>query len=306
MLSGLPASGKSTRAKEIVAQGNWVRVNRDLLRKMLHSDAQWTGRREDITVRTEKEIAIKALSDNLNVVVDDCNLNPGNKEMWSQLARDSGAEFIHEQVTTPVGECLRRDFSADRTPVGKHVIVNMALQYQKYPKQLFPFIVCDIDGTLADISHRLRHVKHPSDCGLCALSPTSECGFKKDWNSFFDAVYEDAVRWDVVEKLLNALKEGDSFVLVSGRPERCRKDTERWLIDKIYTDPRWGGNDMHATLIMRQNHDKRLDSEVKKDIYEKYLKHYGVSLVIDDRPRVIEVWKALGLNVLDVGNGIDF
>lgn len=27
MLSGLPASGKSTRAKEIVAQDNWIGIN---------------------------------------------------------------------------------------------------------------------------------------------------------------------------------------------------------------------------------------------------------------------------------------
>ncbi len=84
MLRGLPASGKSTIAKEMVAGGgNFVRVNRDLLREMLHC-SRWSGRNEDTTVQVEKTIAGNALVTGHNVVVDDCNLNPKNKDMWSE------------------------------------------------------------------------------------------------------------------------------------------------------------------------------------------------------------------------------
>ena len=99
---------------------------------------------------------------------------------------------------------------------------------------------------------------------------------------------------------------GHPFILVSGRPERCRKDTEKWLFEQIYDNLEWGSLPSHVTLLMRQDHDKRDDDILKTDIYNKYLKHYPVEVVIDDRNRVIKAWRKLGLLVIDVGTGEDF
>lgn len=75
MLSGLPASGKSTKAEELVkSMGNAVRVNKDLIRTMLHFD-KWSGRNEGITKDIERQVAIQAITRHgMNVIVDDTNL----------------------------------------------------------------------------------------------------------------------------------------------------------------------------------------------------------------------------------------
>ena len=282
MLSGLPASGKSTRAQEIVSNGNWIRVNRDLLRKMLHC-GKWSGINEGITVDVEKSIAFLLLKDNKNIVVDDTNLNPKNKEMWKEVAKLSGATFEHEHIDAIIEDCIQRDGDREES-VGEHVIVQMAMQYGMYPKPAKPFVLCDLDGTLCDIEHRLHFVKDVE---------------KKDWKNFFMNIPMDKIRVDTLELLNKYSQEGHEIIFVSARPDTYRYDTERWL-------------DLHcpvaySTVIMRRGGDSRPDTDVKKQIFDTYFKDkYPIETVIDDRPSVIRMWREQGLNVIDVGKGVEF
>lgn len=57
---------------------------------------------------------------------------------------------------------------------------------------------------------------------------------------------------------------------------------------------------------MRDAGDKREDTIVKSEIYDKYLKDLNIINIYDDRPSVIRMWRAKGLNVVDVGQGIEF
>ena len=58
---------------------------------------------------------------------------------------------------------------------------------------------------------------------------------------------------------------------------------------------------------MRKSGDKRPDTDVKKEILDKYFKDkIKIFTVIDDRPSVIRMWKENKLDVIDVGDGIDF
>jgi hypothetical protein len=57
---------------------------------------------------------------------------------------------------------------------------------------------------------------------------------------------------------------------------------------------------------MRRKGDKRQDTDVKSDIYNRYLKQYDIVRVFDDRPSVIRMWREKGLEVEDVGNGEEF
>jgi len=291
MLSGLQASGKSTKAKEIIAQGNWVRLNKDLLREMLHFNV-FSGRNEGLTIDAERALAKTFLNAGINVVVDDTNLGERHKQSWQALAIECHVKFESTFIDTKLNECLNRN-SNRANSVPSHVIVQTAMQYQMYPQPKKSFVICDLDGTLADITHRLHYVKVPD-------------GQKKDWNTFFENVYYDAVRWDVVKLLKEYVCQGHPFILVSGRSERCRADTEKWLFEKIYDSLEWLNLDKHVTLIMRQNHDKRDDDILKTDIYNKYLKHYPIEVVIDDRPRVLRAWAMLNLRTIDIGPGIEF
>lgn len=86
IMRGLPASGKSTEAEKIAKEDeNCVRLNKDLLRKMLHFD-KYTGKNEAMTSAAEMCLARMFLEGNKNVIIDDTNLNPRVLEIWVRLA----------------------------------------------------------------------------------------------------------------------------------------------------------------------------------------------------------------------------
>lgn len=282
MLRGLPASGKSTKAEEIIAGGGeFYRVNRDLLRKMLHNNV-FTHQREKITIETQELIVAKMLSEGKNVIVDDTNLGEKHEDMWRGAADQFGATFeIIDMMMGDVSvhECIRRnDIRENKVPRG--VIENMAMQYQYVPYK--KIVVCDIDGTVADLTHRLEYAR----------------GEKKDWKKFFSLLSDDTPRMDVYKAAdaLAVINEA-ALIFVSARPEDYRTETEEWLRTH---------NMYYSNLIMRRKGDKRQDTDVKSDIYNRYLKQYDIVRVFDDRPSVIRMWREKGLEVEDVGNGIEF
>lgn len=278
MMRGLPSSGKSTKAKELVEVGA-VRVNRDLLREMLDF-SEYSPANENYVVEVEKEIVCRSLNAKLSVVVDDCNLNPSNEEMWYGIAKQYNAKFEIMDVDTPMDVCIERDKGRAKE-VGESVIKMMALQYNRYPS-IDKVIICDIDGTIADIRHRVHHVQ----------------GEKKDWQKFFATMDQDTVREGIHMMLKEYYKNGNKIIFVSARPEDYREVTEKWLRENVEVP--------YELLIMRRKKDSREDSLIKTEIYHKYLSGLKIETVIDDRPRVIRAWEALGLPVTNVGDNIEF
>lgn len=283
IMSGLPASGKSTRAKEIIEQdGNTVRINKDLIRTMLHFD-KFNGKNESKTRAAARALALAFLLEGTNVIIDDTNLNPGTLQGWKDLALKVEAKIQYERIDTFVKTCVERDASRDKK-VGRSVIVGMALQYGLYPKPDKGIVICDLDGTLCDIQHRLHHVRKPE-------------GERKDWKAFFSEIQNDSVRYDVLAMLAGYVGNGYEIFFVSARPDNYREETEEWLGTMV----------PYEALFMRRADDKRPDTDVKKDIFDMYFKDpSGIQAVIDDRPSVIRMWRELGLNVVDVGKGEEF
>lgn len=293
MLSGLPASYKSTTAKELQSQGQWIRLNRDLLREMLHF-SKYTPKNEKMVVNLQKQIARDSLENGINVIVDDCNLNPKNREMWHSIANETFSKFetkrMEENVTYEyVQELCKRD-ELRGNKVGSHTIWKMALQY--FPEILHgkEVIICDLDGTLFDIKHRLHHVKKEV----------------KDWKAFGEEILNDTVREEVREMLPKLGDEERITIFLSGRNEMHRKHTELMMNRGAFGVNCVDDHECLPLVIMREEHDHRPDTEVKSDMYKKYLSTQNVVEVIDDRPSVIEMWRELGLNVTDVGDGIPF
>jgi predicted kinase len=286
IMKGLPASGKSTKAKELVAQGNTVRINKDLIRTMLHFD-KFTGHNESMTRDAARTLAHFFLGDGKNVIIDDTNLNPSTVQSWVDLAKELNAKIQYADLTdVPLEDCVRRDAAREKK-VGAHVIKKMALQHLDYLKGQ-DVVVCDLDGTLCDISHRLHLVK------------SEEPDFKPNWREFFARIPADSVRVEVLDQLLELEEAGNKIILVSARPEDYREATEVWL------EQTFKGYPLATALIMREHGDHREDSIVKRELYDKYLKNLNIIKVFDDRPRVIRMWQELGLPVVDCGSGVEF
>lgn len=288
ILRGLPACGKSTRSQEIMAaSGNTVRVNKDLLRTMLHAD-KFTGRLEGITHQTARLI-VSTLLQTQNVIIDDTNLNPGVWKGWKDLA--TSLDMAHETIDmtdVPVEECVRRDAHRGRLgqrSVGYTVICNMALRYGLKTFEPGSVVLCDLDGTIADIRHRLPHVRRTDD-------------LPKDWKAFFAGIPQDTVREDVRDQLRMCEAQGKRVIFLSARPETHKAETVAWLE---------ANNLPHFTLIMRASGDHRDDALVKIDMLNTFFPDRSViHCIFDDRPRVIRAWREHNLNVIDVGAGVEF
>lgn len=285
LMQGLPASGKSTKAAELLKEyGNAVRLNRDLLRTMLHCDV-WSGPREKLTRDAVRMLAMRFLTHKTVgvVIVDDTNLRTGTVAMWEQLAGECDASCEIVRMGTPMEECLRRDALREK-PVGRHVIVGMALQHGLYPAPAKGIVLCDIDGTIADCTHRRHFVqKEP-----------------KNWQEFFDAMTGDSVRRDILRQVNELYAAGHHVLFVSGRPETHRHETEGWL--------HWQCDLKQPIVFMRRAGDHRSDVEVKQEMLDTYFhQREWITHVFDDRPSVINgVWRPAGLNVIDCGDGTEF
>ena len=166
-------------------------------------------------------------------------------------------------------------------------------------------VIFDLDGTLAIIDKR-REISGKRKDGV----PTD----KMDWDEFFspknislDEPNEPVIR---LAQLLN--NDGYKIVIFSGRNDRSWKETKKWLSkyqvpyellvmrpDKFKSKsfPIADGNP--ATPDMRYMPDEIL----KKKMLDEFVNIDDVYLVVDDRQKVIDMWRGLGLNTWQVAPG---
>lgn len=132
--------------------------------------------------------------------------------------------------------------------------------------------VVDIDGVLADVRHRLHHVR--SD--------------PKDWDAFFAAAPDDPVL-EQGHETVTRLAEVFDVVYLSGRPEHCRDDTARWL----------SAHDMPTgRLLLRPQGDRRPARLVKVEILDRLSSDRRVAVLVDDDPMVLDAARDAGYDVL--------
>lgn len=131
VLQGLPASGKSTKAREMVATNptGTIIVSRDAIR---HACGQyWVPSREDYISKVETYMVRHGLEMGYNVIIDATNMHPGYIDKWTRIATEEQhvpIEFI--LINTPLEQCIERDRNADREhQVGEKVIRDF---YERY------------------------------------------------------------------------------------------------------------------------------------------------------------------------------
>lgn len=284
MLKGLPASGKSTWAKEQQKQGSFVRISKDEIRPMLGG---YSPRREKEVIRIRNRLIEEAIGIRRSVIVDDTNLNPIHERSISQLAKKLGVKFEINDSFLQVSpeECIERDLHRGEKSVGASVIWEMyykwlAPQNLKYLEQDFEkprCVIVDIDGTLAHNTSGRSFYSYEQ--------------ISKDTPDPFVTCMVDALYHYGVEQ---SGERYPKIIIVSGREDSCREETEAWL-DKNFIP--------FDEFYMRKADDHRPDTIVKREIYENHIKdRYAVLGVIDDRPVVCRMWRSLGFRVAQVGN----
>ena len=162
-------------------------------------------------------------------------------------------------------------------------------------------VIFDLDGTLANIE--VRRDK--------SLKPNG----KLDWEIF--AAPSSIMDWDTpnepVIKMAQMFKaDGFKIIIFSGRNDRGFVATNHWLTrydvphdllvlrpDKFKANSWPIANGNQATPDMRFMPDEIL----KKAMLDTFVDINDVFLVVDDRDKVVKMWRDLGLNTFQVAPG---
>ena len=281
LTKGLPASGKSTWAKQYIKDHpDTKRVNKDDLRAML-DNSRWSSSNEKFILKARNYIVQLALDSGNSVIVDDTNLNPIHEEEMLRVAKENEVGFeVHDFSDVSVDECIKRDLARPNS-VGEKVIKDMYNKFiaktestVPYPidKTLLSCYIFDIDGTLA-----LKSNRSPFEWGR---------------------VGEDTVNVPVASvyrMLESSLGNEYKFFIFSGRDSVCRKETEEWL-------QKYGIK--YEGLFMRPENNMEKDSIIKARLFDENIRgKYNVAGVFDDRQQVVDMWRSMGITCFQVAEG---
>lgn len=147
-------------------------------------------------------------------------------------------------------------------------------------------VIVDIDGTIANNTHRLKFIS----------------GKSPDWYAFAEEMLKDLPIQPTID-VVKSLSKADYFIiLVTGRAGNRRDDTTLWL--SLHGVP-WD------VLLMREPDNHETDVELKRrwlhmlrDGRMTFHDVFTPKLAMEDRLRVVEMWRAEGLIVhhVDTGN----
>ena len=145
-------------------------------------------------------------------------------------------------------------------------------------------IIFDLDGTLALIDKRREVSTKPNG--------------KLDWGKFFDPsnIKLDEPNLPVIKTAQLFAEQGFNIVILSGRSNKTETATRSWLSkNKVPFNK----------LIMRDSETNHFtpDWVLKKNMLDENLDIDDIFLVVDDRDRVVKLWRSLGLTTFQVAEG---
>ena len=294
ILVGAPGSGKSTFARYFLrTEENWMRLCRDDFRAMHFSTGNLSNHEEHLIAEMMDAAIETLLLKRSNVLLDATHCRKEYIDHYivrfNHLA-DISFKVFDVDAATLAERCEKRFQNAGKSVpahVQKKFIEELEELKQKFDFSFHPktdlyqpvavqdntlpkSVVCDLDGTLA-----LMHDRDPFDASRCD---------------------EDELNEPVASVLRCFSGNGYQILLVSGREERFREPTIRFLEKH---------NILYHHLWMRQNKDFRKDAIIKKEIFDTNITgKYFIEFVLDDRNQVVEMWrKELQLPCFQVNYG---
>jgi predicted kinase len=296
LVRGLPASGKTTWARALVASrrpGSILRVNRDDLRRSM-ADPAYSSPVDAVERRisaAEWRLVRSTLLDGLDVVIDATNLRAGVARRWLALAEACGATWHVEDVVADLEECVRRDAARPGPErVGEETLRDLHARFLDpvtgRPAPLAPpprlgsaggapyrpvpgtplAVLVVVEGALTE--REPADPDHPEDVPVAAA----------------------------VTVLTALAAAGHRVVALSARPEEERTAVASWLVRHVPVPL--------EALLLRPPGTRRGEAAVALGLFDDHVRdRYTVAAVLEGRPRRAAPWRAVGLTVLGLAEG---
>ena len=143
-------------------------------------------------------------------------------------------------------------------------------------------IIFDLDGTLAIIDERREKAMKQNG--------------KLNWEKFSsdELIKKDLPNVPVIKTAKLFHQNGFKIYVLSGRSDKTSDITIQWL--KKYNVP-------FDLLKMRKNNDTRPDEIIKKEFVLELGILENIFLILDDRQKVVNMWRSLKLPCFQVNEG---
>ena len=283
ILVGAPGSGKSTFARYFLrTEDNWIRVNRDDFRLLQFGDSLMIPFYEERISKMVEASVLTLLKSDTNVIIDATNTSLRTIQDMIHTYTEY-ADISFKVFDLPVDELVKRcDKRYEETgkfisksvvernvanlkhtlekfdfaPIPRKVQV-ATTSYATQDKNLPKAVICDLDGTLS-----LLNGRDPYNAATCD---------------------NDLLNEPVAAALKMAKQQGYQVILLSGREDKFREPTVRFL------DKHQIGYDL---LLMRTSNDFRKDNIIKRELFEGEIQgKYFVEFLLDDRNQVVDMWR---------------
>ena len=299
--TGITGSGKSFWAKNVVSDDKYtVRFNRDDVRAMINGGDPWKHFKDNDSYTVESMVNVmrdafikKSLYMGRNIIVDDTNHNSRTFKDVCKLVENLNISVEVKEVVFYIDLQTALDRDRHRTPsVGDDIVIKFfnkfgGENFKNYKAKARVFfkrddlpvkhdgpkaIICDLDGTLC-----LYGDKNP---------------YSRDFEN-------DILNSPVADVLysLQIDEECPMIIFTSGRSEKYRAQTIDFLTKHFF----YPGD---YILFMRADGDMRNDGLVKYEMYrDNIYGKYNILFVLDDRNRVVDMWRSVGLTCFQVAEG---
>ena len=145
-------------------------------------------------------------------------------------------------------------------------------------------IIFDLDGTLALIDKRRELSTKPNG--------------KIDFDKLHDPslIKHDKPNWPVIKMAQLFAEQGFKIVIFSGRSDKTATATLSWLSQNKVP---------FNKLVMRPHNTMGFvpDEILKKDMLDNHVDISDIFMVVDDRQKVVDMWRSLGLICIQVADG---
>ena len=144
-------------------------------------------------------------------------------------------------------------------------------------------VIFDLDGTLANIDDRREKSMKPNG--------------KLNWDKFSsdELIKKDLPNIPVIKTAKLFHQSGFKIYVLSGRSDKTKKVTTQWL--NKYNVP-------FDLLKMRDKNDTRPDEVIKKEFVVELSILENIFLILDDREKVVKMWRSLELPCFQVNEGL--